>query len=270
MANELENFEALDQNAGAGVQNTRSENDAAKAARKAALSAAMQATIAESGDDYLKVKGSNSANIVITRVLGFGETGNIIETKKKDADGNGREVGAIAKNVGYKIQNVGSAPITYATEVFAKDASGKFVGSIVQKQIAPGETVAISRKYMTLFGCKPEFSNKFANGKLVRTSAGGKAVPGNVNLEAELEAYTFVFNDKEISVNDESIKDQIGKKVSVDGKNKYVVIPEYEEVFGYLNNAPVKAAGRQAKPAFDSQDLASNYIYRLASESGLV
>jgi hypothetical protein len=267
MANDLDQFASLGEvNTNAG----KSDTDAAKAARKAALQAALQKTLNENGQEYLKIKGTNSANVQVVNVLGFGEDGGLIQVSKK-GDKDGRKVAPSPKNVGYAVQNIGNAPIPYSTEEFVQDAEGKYVGTVVRKEIAPGEIINISRKYMTLLCADPTISNKLANGKLVKTSAGGKAVPGAVNIDAELESYTFVFNDKNISVNDESVKIQIGTPVEgPDGKKKYVVADKYVSTFGFLNNATEKVAKQSTGKQFDSQDVAANYIYRLAKESGLM
>lgn len=272
MASELEQFDQLSQEVTETTSKAKSDNEAAKAARQAAMNEAMQKTLAESQAEYMQKRGSLSNSVNVTRVFGFGANGNIIQTQKADPTNNvDRKVGQTSKNVGYQIENIGTVAIPYMTETFADDGNGHWVGTPVRKELQPGETAMLSRKYMTLFGADPTISNKFANGKLVRSSSGAKALPGVANLDAELEAYNFNFSDKNNSVNDESIKTQIGEQVNDGEKTRWVVLPEYQETFGYLNNTPERKQPAKKKGlGLDGQDLAANYIYRLAQEQGVL
>lgn len=272
---------------GATDTTATSAANAAATSRKEAMIASIKETV-QNDPTYLEVKNSLSAGLVITKVLGFGDSGNIKrgeDVPATDKDGNPilDENGAqkmkknlipIPENVGYIVQNNTTQELQYTIEVFEKNAEGTFVGTPVTKILAPGKSAAFSRKWLTLFSSQAAVSNKFANGRLTRSSARAK---GNLSpkeaYEAELEAYYVQFTEEGLTVNDDSLKEQIGKKVKgTDGKPMWVVKPEYNEIFGYLNNVPEKKVGGKkpgaAKPAFDSTDIYANYINKMAKEMG--
>lgn len=208
-------------------------------------------------------------DIAVLNTLGFGDSGNIIvdETTKHLPKGE-RKLINTSQIVGYRLVVIGQNPVKYLTEEFSKDAEGKYVGARVEKVAKPGEKFDLSRKYMTIFCSQPEISFQLSNGKVVRGS--GDVKPGD--LDGELEAHYFAFNDKSIKVNSDSMKLNVAaKKVDkATGTSKWEVKPEFVATFGYLNNA--KPAGRKGRgPAsskFSPQDLAANYINTLLRESG--
>lgn len=266
---------------------TASTASAAATSRKEAMIASIKETV-QNDPTYLEVKNSLSTGIAVVKVLGFGDNGNIKrgdDVPATDKDGNpifdeeGKQVMKkslipIPENVGYIIQNNTNQELQYTIEVYQKNADGVFVGTPVTKVLAPGASAAFSRKWLTLFASQAAISNKFANGRLTRSSARAK---GNLSpkeaYEAELEAYYVQFTEEGLTVNDDSLKEQIGKKVKgTDGKPMWVVKPEYTEIFGYLNNVPEKKVGGKkagaTKPAFESTDVYANYINKMAKEMG--
>src|SRR5690606_14306068 len=143
--------------------------------------------------------------------------------------------------VGYRLQNIGNTPIKYLTEEFVKNEEGTYVGTRVEKVAKRGETFDLSRKYMTIFCSQPEISFQLSNGKIVRGSGNGS----DGDIDRELEAYYLTFNDKSIKVNSDDVKINIAKKIKQGDQTKWVVKPEFEATFGYLNNA--KAPGRKGR-----------------------
>lgn len=258
----------------------------ATATRKAAMIAAIKETV-QNDPTYLEVKNSLSDGIVITKVLGFGDSGNIKrgeDIPAVDKEGNpildedGKQVMKrnlipIPENVGYIVQNNTKQELQYTIEEYAQNADGVWVGTPVTKVLAPGASAPFSRKWLTLFASQAAISNKFANGRLTRSSA---RIKGNLTAkeayEAELEAYYVQFTEEGLTVNDDSLKEQIGKKVKgQDGKPMWVVKAEYASIFGYLNNVPEKKTGGRkgaSKPPVDSADVYANYINKLAKEMG--
>lgn len=223
---------------------------------------------------------SLSDNVAVVNTLGFGEGGSLIQKEpapgeevKYDEDGKPiRELVPTAKIVGYAIQNVGDTPINYVTEEFAKNEQGIFVGQKVEKVLAPGEKAALSRKYMTIFCSRPEVAFTLKNGKIVRKrpKQSGKAQA----LDAYLESHYFIFSDPNLKVNSDTVKINIGvKKKTADGTVKWVVKPEFEKTFGYLNNpkaAGTRGRGKSAGTKITPQQLAANYINKLLQESGVI
>ena len=258
----------------------------ATSSRKVAMIEAIKETV-QNDPTYLEVKNSLSGGIVIAKVLGFGDSGNIKrgeDIPATDKDGNpildedGKQVMKrnlipIPENVGYIVQNNTKQELTYTIEEYAQNADGVWVGTPVTKVLAPGASAPFSRKWLTLFASQPAISNKFANGRLTRSSA---RIKGNLTpkeaYEAELEAYYVQFTEEGLTVNDDSLKEQIGKKVKgQDGKPMWVVKAEYAPIFGYLNNVPEKKTGGRkgaSKPSFDSTDVYANYINKMAKEMG--
>ena len=149
---------------------------------------------------------------------------------------------------------IGSEPISYTTEEFTKGADGIFVGNVVEKTIAPGQTVNISRKYLAVLTSQPEFSFTLSNGKIVSPKRNFS------NINDHLSAHYFKFDD-DTKVNDDSVK------VSIDADG--VVKPEFQDVFGYLNNPRQGRAKRQPGQKFTTQDLAANFVQKLIKEQGI-
>ncbi len=220
-------------------------------------------------DPTLKERiGSLSDNVVVVNTLGFGDSGNIIVDADATAKAGGdRQLIVASETVGYRIQNNGKEPIKYKTEEFTRDSDGVWVGQKVDKVLAPGEVADLTRKYMTIFCVRPEVSMILSNGKVMRSSA--KVKPGD--LDGELEAHYFAFADSSIKVNSDAVKINVGvqrKSKKEKGGVKWVVKPEFEAAFGYLNNAKTKAERPARGKGFSTQVIAANYINRLLEESG--
>lgn len=146
--------------------------------------------------------------------------------------------------VGYKIKNVSDTPIEYETEVCHKEGDA-FVGQTIVAQIKPGETVNITRMYLAKLGAKVEFNMTFKNGILK-----GKLTKVANDIEAALSSQYFSFNKSEgLEVHAPEVKIQIGEAVTVNGAKAYVIKPEFEEVFGLLNNAKAPKTRDRSKDA---------------------
>jgi hypothetical protein len=241
----------------APVEATAVEN-AEKKQKVAAMKAALKETVSTDAQFAEKLRRLSNSLMVIN-TLGAGKGGNIIVDKNSKAEG--RQLKPVSQIVGYKVKNIGSEAIEYVTEVFAQDASGKFVGSIVTKTLKPGETIALTRQYMTMLCAKPEISFTLANGKIVSSSKKNAK-----SLKEELAAYYFSFNKAEdgtqIQVNDDEVK------LAVDDENG-VVKAEYVETFGFLNNPKEGRTARVKGQKFTTQDLAANYINKMLQEQGM-
>lgn len=231
---------------------------AARKEKVAAMKASLKETVQTSPDFASKLRRlSNSIKVVNT--LGYGKGGNIVVDKK--ASGDARVLKPTSAICGYKLENIGTEVIEYTTEVFSQDETGKFVGQVVKKQWAPGETINLTRQYTTMLCSMPEISFTLANGKIVSSSKKNAK-----SLKEELAAYYFAFNKSEDGttpqVNDDEVKLSVD---DADGKVK----PEYVETFGYLNNPKEGRAARTKGAKYTTQDLAANYIHKLLEEQGI-
>lgn len=231
---------------------------AARKEKVAAMKASLKETVQTSPDFATKLRRlSNSIKVVNT--LGYGKGGNIVVDKK--ASGDARVLKPTSAICGYKLENIGTEVIEYTTEVFTQDETGKFVGQVVKKQWAPGETINLTRQYTTMLCSMPEISFTLANGKIVSSSKKNAK-----SLKEELAAYYFAFNKDEDGktpqVNDDEVKLSVD---DADGKVK----PEYVEAFGFLNNPKEGRAARTKGAKYTTQDLAANYIHKLLEEQGI-
>lgn len=128
---------------------------AARKEKVAAMKASLKETVQTSPDFASKLRRlSNSIKVVNT--LGYGKGGNIVVDKK--ASGDARVLKPTSAICGYKLENIGTEVIEYTTEVFSQDETGKFVGQVVKKQWAPGETINLTRQYTTMLCSMPEIS----------------------------------------------------------------------------------------------------------------
>lgn len=225
-----------------------------KKAKLQAMKAALKETV-QTTPDFAKKLRRLSSSIRVVNTLGAGKGGNIVVDKSA---GEGRPLKPTSQIVGYKIQNVGTESIEYTTEEYTKDETGKWVGNVVQRTLAPNETIDLTRQYMTMFCAQPEISFTLANGKIVNSSKKNAK-----SMKEELAAYYFSFNKDEngnsLQVNDDEVK------LAVDDENG-VVKPEYEKVFGYINNPKEGRAARAKGTKFTTQDLAANYINKMLQE----
>lgn len=265
----FENFNALNTEATDAPVAPVDERKAKKKAKLAEMAEVFKATINNDPTFTSKLRTlSNSVKVVNT--LGFGESGGLLaDENKKNANDDKQTRSDLlvptSQIVGYRIQNIGDTPINYNTEEYAPNELGVFVGTRVQKTLEPGGIADLTRKFMTVFCSQPEISFKLENGKIVRGSSTVK--PGDV--DAELGAYYFSFDDKSLKVNSDEIKINVGKRVKAGDTTKWVVKKEYEATFGFLNNEKSAAKKPRAKKSsYTAQDLTANYIQKLLQETG--
>lgn len=234
-----------------------------KTAAKKMLTAALKDTVSSDPSYQSKVR-SISASLEVTNSLGYGKNGNIIQVNKgvKGADGKmeGRELKPTSKVVGYRVKNIGATPISYQTESFKKDETGKYVGEVVTKVIAPGKSADLARKYFTIFTAQPEVSFTLNNGVVI-----GPVDAKEKNFVKLLERYHFKFTgDDAKSINDDTVK------LAID--NDGVIKAEFVETFGNLMN-PKEARQRPDKieegSKFTAQDKVANFINRKINEMGI-
>jgi hypothetical protein len=227
-----------------------------KKAKLQAMKSALRDTV-QSNPEFAEKLRRLSASLKVVNTLGYGAGGNIV--LDKNSKGGDRQLKPTSQIVGYSVQNIGSEAIEYTTEVWTKGEDGKYTSQVVSKTFAPGETINLTRQYMTMFCAQPEISFTLSNGKIVASSRKGAK-----SLKEELSSYYFSFNkgdDDAIRVNDDEVK----LAVDVDG----VVKPEYTETFGYLNNPKETRAAKAKGKQFTTQDLAANYIATLLREQGV-
>ena len=237
-------------------------NDAVESSAKKEKVQAMKAALKETVQtqpDFAKKLRRLSNSIKVVNTLGHGKDGNIVVDKS--VAGEGRALKATSAICGYIFENIGSEAIEYTTEEYAQDETGKYVGTVVKKTLAPGDKVALTRQYMTMFCAQPEISFTLANGKIVSSSKKNAK-----SIKEELSAYYFSFNKDDngnaIQVNDDEVKLSVD---DADGKVK----PEYVTTFGYLNNPKEGRAARAKGAKFTTQDLAANYIHKMLQEQGV-
>lgn len=240
------------------VDATAANDTAEKKQKVQAMKASLKETI-QTEPDFAQKLRRLSNSIMVVNTLGYGKSGNIIVDKSKSS-GDNRVLKPTSSICGYKIKNIGEEAIEYTTKEWTQDETGKYVGNVVKKTLAPGATADLTRQYMTMFCSQPEISFTLANGKIISSSKKNAK-----SLDEELAAYYFSFNKGEdgttIQVNDDEVK------LSVDDENG-VVKPEYVATFGYLNN-PTKKESTNKGAKFTTQDLAANFIYKMLEQSGM-
>ena len=259
---ELDVFSGLGTEAATPVAPAATEASAAKKAKLEAMKASLKETLHDD-PTFAQRLHTLSDKVEVVNSLGFGENGNIVVDRSNTGDK--RALTTTSVIVGYRVRNIGDAPINYQTEAWAQNAEGKYVGQKVDKVLAPGATADLTRQYMTMFCAQPEISFTLANGKVIR----GSGSKGNGDIKAELEAYYFSF-DKALGrqINADEVKLNVGEK---DASGKWVVKADFVETFGYLNNAPERTRGarKDSGPKFSSSDLAANYVMRMLQDASL-
>lgn len=258
----MENFEVLDQNAGTVEKDTA--KTAAKKAEKQKENQEMKALLKqriENDPTYLQVRNTLSDSLVVTNSLGFSDKGGIAPDP---TGGNSRP--QIPLGVGYIVENIGANAIPYRVEVYSQDENGVWVPNLVDRELAPGQKVALPKKWLTALCAIPEISFQLKNGNLVRSSANAKKT-----LEAELARYYFRPSDPDFKINSDENQINISEKINVDGTEKWIVKPEYCEIFGYLNNEPTKKnRGKSKSDHADNKFHAySNYVFQMMNEAGM-
>lgn len=216
----------------------------------------------ESDPTFVQKLHTLSNSLKVVNSLGYGDNGNIVVDKSapKGEDGK-RKLKATSKVVGYILANIGEEAISYTTEDWVKGEDGEYHGTEVTKSLAPGDKVAITRKYMTRLCAQPEISFTLSNGIIVASSK--KTFK---DLDEELSSYYFkpvaAEGEEAVQVNDDEFK----ISVDVDG----VVTPEYEATFGYLNNPKKKRDSKsRSKQRASVQDLVANYVNNLIQQNTL-
>ena len=218
-----------------------------KSKEQAMLSTEFLTWVRENPEEAAKLN-SRSNDFEVVKVIGFGDKGNVVA----DYSSGSRELTLTSRNVGYKIKNLSDTPINYTTEEWTQTGDDTWESQVVEKVFNPGEEICLTRKYMALFCSPVEISFKLRNGKLTKSSNKSMRDTPVVTPES-LEAFYFNFNKRadgtRISVNDDEVKLNIGVRRD-DGK--WVVKPEYEKTFGYLNVKPV--IEKKKKPDYSAQD----------------
>lgn len=258
--NELDQFQALD----TAVETTevKSAKNEEKKQMIKMYKEAMDETL-KNNPDYVNRRRSLTGCVRVVNTLGFGATGGLILAEGSTKEN--RKIQTVSAIVGYVFENIGDKPIPYVTEEFAPNAEGVWVGQKVKKVLNPGEKVALSRKNATILFSQPEFNLRVANGKFIPPKQKNPS-----DLEALLSGYYFSFDDKNLKVNSDAIKLQIGEERKTPNGTKWFVKPEYEVTFGYLNNSGTgKTRQKKATADFDAQDYAANYIQKLLEQAGL-
>lgn len=255
-----------------GVTEVAREEDVKKAEKKAKMREQIEEMknafkeISMNDPDFDKKWHSLSNSIEVVNTLGFGEGGNLLYDKEQSEAQGDRVLVQTSKIVGYRIRNIGDTPITYLTEVWHKNENGEWESTKTEKVLAPGETADLTRKYMTILCSRPEIFFELANGKIVR----GPGAATAKTLDEKLEAHYFKFTkgeDGEVKqVNDDAVKLNVGMKIG----DEWVVKPEYEETFGFLNIKKVEREKvRRKTKKITSQDLAAAKMFKEIQEYGL-
>lgn len=216
-----------------------------------------------SNPNFSEIAGRLRSSVQMVHTLGYGTDGNIIVDKEASTyDENGkikdRKLATTSRIVGYMFKNIGNEAIPYTTEVYTKNAEGVYVAEVVDKQLNPGETICLNRKYTTLFMTRPELGLECSNGKMIESSK-----KKSNSVDDILTGYYFAFDKSlNLDVNSDEIKLSVGA-----GRE---IKPEYIETFGWLcNEAPAKerTTGTKGKKA-DASTMAACYIRKLLKENG--
>lgn len=214
------------------------------------LKADLQTKLAQDPDFVQRLR-SLSESVEVVATLGYGTGGNIVVDKTSPE----RKLKSTTSIVGYEVKNIGSEPITYQTEVWAKGEDGKYVAEVVEATLAAGETAALTRKYMTLLCARPEISFTLANGKIISNLKKDRQV------DEMLNSFYFQFNNG-VAVNDDKVK----KAIDIDVDGARVVKDEYVATFGYLNNPKEKKVKAAKGQKLSIQDMMANYVNQLVEQ----
>jgi len=232
---------------------TKVEAKAEDVSAKHAMKMAMAQTLKEV-PNYHEIKNTKSEFFEVVSTLGFGDRGNIVVDKTSKE----RKVVPTSKIEGYIVKNVSDETVAYETEVYTENEDGIYVGTVVEKTVAPGEEIQLSRRYMTKLFSAIEYNFTLANGQIVK---GPKRA--DAPIEEYLEAHYFKFaKDLNLSVNDDEIKKNIGEKHGDDWKVK----KDYLEVFGYLNNPKEVNRGKGRKEKITTAELQANLVRKLMEQ----
>lgn len=246
-------------------ESVNSVNNDKDAARKAARKEANQALVdclkerIAKNPDFLSTVKTMSSSLEVLHTLTFSDKGNLVVDKVATAEKGQRTLKTVPAIVGYEVKNVGDQPIPYKTAVCTKGADGVYTEAPTDAVLNPGETAFLTRQYMTMLTAAPEFSFELANGKIVKGSGASRT---GKSVREQLEAFYFAFKEAGKSVNDDSVVMPVGERVG----DKWVVKPEFEATFGFLNNPkPVAAKGTRARKSdaekIDTSTYLANFVY---------
>lgn len=233
---------------------------------KAAMKKEDQAKLVDAFKQALNEEGfkdklcSLSPCLEVTNTLGYGTTGGLIHDKEASKKAGKRKVAPTSEIVGLIFKNIGKTPIQYTTEVYKANEEGIFVGEQKTMTAKPGESFQLRMKYAALLGAQTEFSNTFANAKLI----GGKL--NGTSLDEVLESFHISFTKDANGVAKYVHSDEV--KIPVDKAGDEKVTKEFLPTFGYLMNpAPRTASGskREKNSKYSRQELTANYVRMLAS-----
>lgn len=207
--------------------------------------------------DIFNEISTHSNDLIVVNTLSYTDGGGLIVDRNNITSQNQRPLVTVPEIVGYNVKNEGTEPIKYHTELWSKDENGVYVATPTELVLNPGETAPFTRKTLTMLASNIEYSFVLGNGKLIPRL--------DSNLEKMLNGTYFKFEDPELTVHDDSVKLAIADKIG----DKWVIKPEFEATFGFLNNEKPKApaAKRATSRKASRQALVSNYVRNLLNQS---
>lgn len=269
MANDLEDvLGALD----SPVAVVESENTGAKQGEKPSKEALMKQVLADArkqlqadvtADPTIVDKaGANSDDIEVTNVMFFGDKGNPVVKKdpnsgeeilKADADGKmKKELDQQGKTVGYGFKNIsgenGRPEVTFQVQKTiyheGTDDEGRqiFTPEVTVRDLAPGETIYLTRADSGRFATRIEFNMQFSNA--ICLSKAPPEVVEEVRKGADVDKmfvwFQIRFNKsktdgvEDLGVNDPTRRIGVGESVAetTKGNKIFAVKQEWKEDFG--------------------------------------
>lgn len=248
-------MEQLIAGASAMEEGTTVENTAKDSARKQEerMMIDLVKQRADADPTFKERVGTMSASLEVVHTMTYTDKGGLAVNEEESKRQEKRVLKTIPEIVGYEVKNVGDAPIAYKTAVCEKGADGIYVDHPVDAVLNPGETAFLTRQYMTMLTSAPEFSFELANGKIVK---GPGATKAGKSVKEILESFHFTFSKESgKSVNDDEIVIPVANQAA---PNVWVVKPEFEKVFGLLNN-PRKA--KKAERAKGGAKITKNAVH---------
>lgn len=266
MEGTMEGFENLGTGVEVGEESYTKKVDSAKKAEDAAKKQALMDRV-KNDETFMARYQTLSDSLEVVNSLGFGSDGNIVLAN--DSTKDNRKIAKTSVIVGYRVLNCGEVPLKYENAECAFNAeTGAWEETTVQCELAPGETADIPRRFMTSLCSIPEIAFTLKNGYIKKGSK-----KDTKSVQEELEAYYFICENAK--VNSDSFKINVGTEVVDENDNKlWVVLPEYEKIFGMLNNgkpkavkgASVKGTGSKLNP----RAAAANYIQECLEKNSLL
>lgn len=211
--------------------------------------------MAQNGVDMFEQVSCKSDSLEIVNTLGYSDKGGLVVDHDRADSKKDRPLGTVSEIVGYKLRNVGNEPIPYQTEVWAKNETGEYVATPAEYLLQPNEEVSLTRKYVTILCSRIEFSNVLKNGVLIT-----RVSPDSTREDILNSAY-LRFNDNR-GVHDDTVKIAIADKID----DRWIVKPEFEAAFGFLNNESEAARATRTggtKKSVSKQAIVANYVREL-------